>query len=151
MNIPEQENPTLLKPLVEKRPLNQVIVTVVFLVTILLGSLSGFLLAGTSKSNSSLGNNSSTSEKSSGTVVGSSDTELYKDCAKGELVKNDGKITDEGSHKLIRVGGESQSVYLTSSVVDLDSFLNKTVEVCGETQKAQRAGWLMDVGIVKLQ
>ena len=84
-------------------------------------------------------------------VIGSKDTETFKDCTKGKLIRNDGKITDEGSHILQREGGESQNVYLTSSIVDLEQFLNKTIEVCGQTNAAQKAGWLLDVGLVKLE
>jgi hypothetical protein len=34
--------------------------------------------------------------------------------------------------------------------VDLDEFDGKNVEIWGETVKAQKAAWLMDVGRVKL-
>jgi len=51
---------------------------------------------------------------------------------------------------LIRPGGDSQNVYLTSTVIDLESFVGKKVEVWGETIGAREAGWLMDVGKVKV-
>jgi hypothetical protein len=40
---------------------------------------------------------------------------------------------------------------MTSSVVDLSLVLDKKVKVWGETQAAQKAGWLMDVGRVEVQ
>jgi hypothetical protein len=46
--------------------------------------------------------------------------------------------------------GEHKYVYLTSSVVDLQSFVGKKVQVWGETLAGQSAGWLMDVGKVKV-
>ena len=38
---------------------------------------------------------------------------------------------------------------LTSSVVDLTKYEGKKVKVFGETQKALKEGWLMDVGKVE--
>jgi len=61
-----------------------------------------------------------------------------------------GGIEGEGSHKLTREGGESQTLYLTSTVVDLEQFVGRKVQVWGETFAAQKAGWLMDVGRVKV-
>lgn len=62
----------------------------------------------------------------------------------------EGGIDGEGSHKLLRPGGDSQTVYLTSSVTDLDLFVGMEVEIWGETFKGQKAGWFMDVGRVKV-
>ena len=81
-------------------------------------------------------------------VVGSKDTSIFKDQAVGVVEKNG--IDGEGTHKLIREGGPSQTVYLTSSVLDLDQFIGKKVKVWGETFAAQKAGWLMDVGRVEV-
>lgn len=81
-----------------------------------------------------------------GDVFGSADETPYKDSAEGYL--EIGGLDGEGSHKLIREGGVSQTVYLTSSVTDLSKFNGMQVKVWGETFKAQKAGWLMDVGRV---
>ncbi len=62
----------------------------------------------------------------------------------------EGGLDGEGSHKLLRPGGGSQTVYLTSSVTDLDLFVGMEVEVWGETFKGQKAGWFMDVGRIKV-
>lgn len=62
----------------------------------------------------------------------------------------EGGLDGEGSHRLLREGGETQTVYLTSSVTDLDLFVGMEVEVWGETFKGQKAGWFMDVGRVKV-
>ncbi len=79
-----------------------------------------------------------------GKVVGSNDTKTFKDIAEGVL--KTGGIDGEGQFHLQRVGGESQNVYLTSSIVDLSGYIDKKVKIWGETHKAQHAGWLMDVG-----
>ncbi|MDA1079396.1 MAG: hypothetical protein O2840_01755 [bacterium] len=83
-----------------------------------------------------------------GDVFGSPDTDAFNDPATGYLEA--GGINGEGSHKLLRPGGDSQTVYLTSSVTDLDKLTGMEVKVWGETFKAQRAGWLMDVGRVEV-
>lgn len=82
-----------------------------------------------------------------GKVYGRED-ETFKDTATGVLEKNG--VEGEGTHRLLREGGESQTVYLTSSVLDLDLFVGHKVQVWGETFAAQKAGWLMDVGKVKV-
>lgn len=83
-----------------------------------------------------------------GKEAGINDEKTFKDKAEGTL--EEGGLDGEGTHKLIRPGGASQTVYLTSSVIDLDEFVGKRVEVWGETNKGQKAGWLMDVGRVKV-
>lgn len=80
-------------------------------------------------------------------TVGVNDSKTFKDSAEGKLVK--GGIDGEGTHHLERTGGESQNVYLTSSIVDLDQFVGKKVKVFGQTFASQHAGWLMDVGKVE--
>lgn len=83
-----------------------------------------------------------------GDIFGSKDETAFKDSAEGYLEQ--GGIDGEGSHKLIRPNGESQTVYLTSSVTDLDKLVNMKVKVWGETFKGQKAGWLMDVGRIQV-
>lgn len=83
-----------------------------------------------------------------GTIVGSSDTKTFKDQAEGVL--ENGGIEGEGQYHLVRPGGDSQNVYLTSSIVDLSTFVKKKIRVWGETNSAQKAGWLMDVGRVEV-
>lgn len=83
-----------------------------------------------------------------GDIVGVQDEKTFKDKTEGVLVE--GGADGEGSHHLLRPGGPDQNVYLTSSTVDLSLFVGNKVEVMGETFAAQRAGWLMDVGRVKV-
>lgn len=123
---------------------------IIFIVFILLGVGTGFAVA---KVKSSTGSSSGDSQLSAddtkkGAVVGSTDTETFKDMAEGTL--KEGGIEDEGTHHLERPGGESQNVYLTSSVVDLSSFEGKKVKVWGKTFEGEKAGWLMDVGRVEV-
>lgn len=83
-----------------------------------------------------------------GDVFGVDDANTFKDSAEGYL--EIGGLDGEGSHKLLRPGGESQTVYLTSSITDLDTFDGMEVKVSGETFKGQKAGWLMDVGRIEV-
>lgn len=85
--------------------------------------------------------------QSSNGAVGLEDTKTFSDTAEGML--EEGGIDGEGTHHLTRDGGPSQNVYLTSSVLDLQQFVGKKVQVWGQTFSAQKAGWLMDVGKIK--
>ncbi|OGH11675.1 MAG: hypothetical protein A3B38_03085 [Candidatus Levybacteria bacterium RIFCSPLOWO2_01_FULL_36_13] len=116
---------------------------------VVLGVISGYMLSGKGINTSV---NTSTSNKEnqadSGTIVGSNDIKTFKDTVEGVL--KEGGIEDEGAFHLERSGGESQNVYLTSSIVDLSQFVGKKIKVWGQTQKAQYAGWLMDVGKIEV-
>ncbi|HNV45199.1 hypothetical protein KBB59_02305 [Candidatus Woesebacteria bacterium] len=83
-----------------------------------------------------------------GDIFGISDRDTFSDSAQGYLEK--GGVDGEGSHHLLREGGQSQTVALTSSVTDLDDFVGMEVKVWGETNKAQQSGWFMDVGQVEV-
>lgn len=84
-----------------------------------------------------------------GYTVGVNDIKQFPDTAEGEL--KSGGIDGEGEFHLVRPGGDSQNVYMTSSTVDLSLFIDKKVKVWGSTQTAQKAGWLMDVGKLEVQ
>lgn len=126
-------------------------IALIFVVIVLFGLGSGYVLSTRSsiggKTTSSEGNLNSSSI-SKGTTVGSNDTKTFKDTAEGVLKQ--GGIDGEGAFHLERPGGISQNVYLTSSSVDLSKFVDKKIKVWGQTQKAQHAGWLMDVGRIEV-
>ena len=78
--------------------------------------------------------------------------QTFRDEAEGTVEKNDDLDKyAQGTHKLLRPGGESQTAYLTSSVLDLDEYVGKKVKVFGETFGSSQVGWLMDVGKVEVQ
>lgn len=92
---------------------------------------------------------SDASEIKEGDIFGSGNAESFKDNATGFLqTAPDG--SGEGSHVLLRPGGASQTVHLTSSVTDLEKFVGMQVRVWGETFRGRSAGWLMDVGRVEV-
>lgn len=121
------------------------------IIAVVLGAMSGYILSnkkGTTGGNTLTSGSIDSSSISKGTVVGSSDTKTFKDVASGSL--KEGGIDGEGQFHLSRPGGVSQNVYLISSSVDLSKFVGKKIKVWGETEKAQYAGWLMDVGRVEV-
>mgnify|MGYP001595934930 FL=1 len=126
-------------------------IALVFVVIALLGLGSGYVLSTNSTivgKTTSIGGISNSSSVSKGTIVGSNDTKTFKDTAQGILKQ--GGIDGEGAFHLERPGGLSQNVYLTSSTIDLSKFIDKKIKVWGQTQKAQRAGWLMDAGRIEV-
>lgn len=111
------------------------------------GIVVGFLLTkvpGLSKKN----NGSTSAMVNTATEIGSTDTQTFRDTATGTL--ESGGLNGEGTHKLTRDGGPSQTVYLISSIVDLEQYAGSKVQIWGETIKAQKAPWLMDVGRLKI-
>lgn len=120
----------------------------IFVILMILGVLTGYFLT---KGSSSTGSKASLLQiggPAKGKILGSDDTETFKDTAEGTL--KEGGIEGEGQFHLEREGGESQNVYMTSSTVDLSQLVGKKVKVWGQTQTAQTAGWLMDVGRVEV-
>lgn len=118
----------------------------VFLFTLLIilaGLASGYILANMGKAAPASGEKSKTTQS-----TGIADKKTFKDAAEGVL--KEGGIEGEGNFHLERPGGKSQNVYLTSSAVDLSEYVGKKVKVRGETFKAEKAGWLMDVGLVEV-
>ena len=129
----------------------------VILVIIFAGASTGFLLTKNNGGNGFKASSITGGKKLMGgaeTVstdeeVGIKDERVFSDTAQGKIVVNDGELVSEGSHKLLRPGGKSQTAYITSSVLDLDDFDGECVQIWGETFEGQEAGWLMDVGRVK--
>lgn len=113
------------------------------LISLVLGSLTGYILA----SKGSVKNNAGATVPK----TAQQDTRTFRDFADG-VIKTKPQPSDpgeyvEGTHLLEREG--AVPVALTSSVVDLSQYEGKKVKVFGETQKALKEGWLMDVGKVE--
>lgn len=149
-DVVSSEVKPLVKPL-NTRKLNKGTVLMILgsFFAVSLGVLTGWFLAGTEQKSSS-GPISSEISSKNGEVeeAGIADEATFRDSAEGLLKK--GGIKGEGTHYLDRNLGEDKYVYLTSTVIDLDSFLDKKVTVWGETISARFAGWLMDVGKIKV-
>jgi hypothetical protein len=136
-------------PVVKKLPVAQntkMMMGVVALLVIGLGVATGWFMSGTSAMSTS-SNPAPTSNVAevSETGVNVSET-IFSDSAEGVL--KEGGTEGEGTHHLEREGQDT--VYLLSTVLDLDSFISKKVQVQGQSLAAEHAGWLMDVGKVKV-
>lgn len=135
------------KKLLEPKNFGKIFVGVM-IAAVLLGIGTGYTLV----SNSSLSNKIGTPLANIAPAkTADQDSRTFKDFAEGtvEIVPKSKNPNDyvEGTHLLKRVG--TTPVTLTSSVVDLSAYEGKKVKVYGETQKALKAGWLMDVGRVE--
>ncbi len=127
------------------------LMVVIALLVVGAGVVTGWLLSGQSFGRGGAGGPSggaAPGAEKSETEAGLEDESTFRDSAEGKLVE--GGIEGEGTHHLEREGGEDQNVYLTSTVIDLSSFTGKKVKVWGETIAGQKAGWLMDVGKIKV-
>lgn len=141
------EKPASTSASAAKKPMKKVLVSL--MVVALLGIGTGFIFSQITKATGKqLIPVASIDPTLKGKTFGSDDLETFKDTAEGKLVE--GGIEGEGQYHLVRPGGDSQNVYLTSSLVDLSQFIGRKVKVWGQTQKAQTAGWLMDVGRVEV-
>ncbi|MFH1186751.1 MAG: hypothetical protein V1697_01100 [Candidatus Levyibacteriota bacterium] len=121
---------------------------IVVVVVAILGLGTGYFLTKSSKTVTSIKNSITASTVSKGTTEESDNMKAFKDTAEGVL--KTGGVEGEGAFHLERPGGVSQNVYLTSSIIDLSKYLKRKIKVWGQTQKAQHAGWLMDVGKIQV-
>lgn len=126
----------------------KILIPLVMAVALGLGVFTGYWFEGRNGSSSEITGVVSQEQIEKGAEFGVKDTKAFPDKAIGVIEA--GGENGEGTHKLIREGGPSQTVYLTSSVLDLDQFAGKKVEVNGATMKAQKVAWLMDVGKIKV-
>lgn len=126
-----------------------IILGVISVVVVLAGIGTGYLFSGVDKSTgSSTGNASGKSVVASDKEAGAKDESKFSTTTDGELTE--GGIGGEGNFHLIRGSGPSQYAYLTSSSVDLAPFVGKKVQIWGETMSGKKAGWLIDVGKIKV-
>ena len=136
-------------------PINNKLTLPLVIIGILLGLGTGYYVAisrlqssGVSVTAGTTQNLTSDTTIKVGDTFGSADEKTFRDSAEGIL--QPGGIDGEGSHHIERGANKSQWVYVTSSVVDLDLIVGTRVQVWGETNQGKKAGWLMDVGRLKV-
>jgi len=158
INLDGQESPA--QPIINQyspeKPANMINKLLPFIIVIVLGIGTGFISHSLFPWNAKASGGRITAPQVTGDAAGLKEGDVVgiedenaADEAIGIL--QSGGFEGEGSHHLIRPGGSAQTVYLTSSVVDLDQFVGHKVTIWGETFSAQKAGWLMDVVKVKLE
>jgi len=146
-----EANPVLIRKFDERKPRSNNLKTIIIVLLLVLAGIgTGYLLSSKKglRKTEPLSREVGEEGIKVGTTVGIADEKTFRDSAEGQLEK--GGIEGEGSHHLVRPGGDSQTVYLTSSIVDLDKFVGRKVKIWGETFSARKAGWLMDVGKLKV-
>lgn len=150
----QEKNDTEKEHIMKKFPKNNkkknLSLVLISALVVLAGVGTGWLLSGGTLG---AGRNASEEDVAPGAKMdekeaGIADESLFTDSAEGTL--EEGGVDGEGTHHLVREGGPSKYVYLTSTVIDLQSFVGKNVTVWGETVAGQTAGWLMDVGKIKV-
>jgi len=143
-SVPKED---LVRQLPKKNMKGTLVMGIAAFLVVALGVGTGYALSG----KTSLGNKekeAAPGATASATEAGLADEATFRDSAEGKLVE--GGIEGEGTHHLDRDLGPDKYVYLTSSVIDLEAFKGKKVQVWGETISARQAGWLMDVGKIKV-
>lgn len=117
---------------------------------VLAGIGTAWLISSKANIGTKSGSEAAPGVKVTSTEAGKLDPNIKYDTATGIL--EEGGIAGEGTFHLARNGGgSSKDVALTSSTINLDSFLGKTVEIWGETISSTRpGGWLMDVAKIKV-
>ena len=135
-------------------PLKRKNLGVVFVtfVVILAGVGTGWFLTGNRFASTKKSASGVTPEgvEQSATEAGLEDESAFTEEQSPEGILKEGGIEGEGTHHLDRGLGEDKYVYLTSTVIDLQSFVGKKVKVWGESLAGLKAGWLMDVGKIKV-
>ena len=131
-----------------KFDVKKVLPILAIVVIVAAGIFTGLVLSSRSKS---VTQQATTTEEELEPAAKESFNQTFRDEAEGEVQKNDEFDTyAQGTHKLIRPGGDEQTAFLTSSVLDLDEYEGKNVKVFGETFGSSQVGWLMDVGKVEV-
>lgn len=155
INIAGAEDTKILEDVVMEPVQKSKLTSILVMVGIFLGLGAGFFLAQQNLKSGSTGLLSSANQELTsstsvkvGDTFGSADEKTFRDQAEGILMA--GGIEGEGSHHIERGANKSQWVYVTSSVVDLDLLVGSRVTVWGETNQGKKAGWLMDVGKLKV-
>ena len=154
----EQNNPTnnlqqASQPIMRKMPKDSkkqnIKMVLSAVVVVFFGIGTGWLLSQQTGASSANVQNVAPGVKETSTEAGKIlDEENCRDTAKGVL--ESGGMDGEGTHHLVTSEDESKWVYLTSTVIDLESFTGKEVQIWGETIAPQKVGWLMDVCKIKV-
>lgn len=139
----------ILRSVPKNIPFKKLIPLAVIVIIVAAGIFSGLVFSSRNK-NSKITASTVADEKNLSPEQKQSFQSITRDSAEGVVEKNDKfEETAQGQWKLIRVGGESQTAYLTSSFMDLDQYVGKKVKVYGETLGTDKVGWLMDVAKVE--
>ena len=152
LNSSQPQSSAPLRAVPDKTILSKILPYFVVVVIVALGIGTGLVASSVQKTKAQDKQAKSIAEEELSPQQQESFAQTFRDEAEGIIEKNDDFDTyAQGPWKLIRTGGESQTAYLTSSVMDLDEYIGKKVKVYGETFGSGQVSWLMDVGKVEVQ
>jgi hypothetical protein len=145
---PKQEN-RLMKELPKENRKAKMLSTLMVFAVVSAGVATGWVFSGPSRAVTERPeiSNVAVGEKGA-TEAGIADTSQFKEEVEGVLER--GGIEGEGTHHLVRNGGPTKNVYLTSGVIDLEMFVGKKVKVWGNSLSGTKAGWLFEAGKISV-
>ena len=147
----QSQSPAPLRIVPQRTKFAKILPYFIVVVIVGLGIFTGLVLTSVQKAKAQNHQAVSLEEEKLSSEQQQSFAQTFRDEAEGTIEKNeDLDKYAQGTHKLLRPGGESQTAYLTSSVLDLDEYVGKKVKVFGETFGSSQVGWLMDVGKVEV-
>lgn len=140
---------TVVRQFDNESPLKKnIVLGIISIVVVLAGIGAGYLVSGVGKKTQTAKLTAANKIVVSKTEAGPLDVSKFSTTTDGVLTE--GGIGGEGNFHLVRGSGPSQYAYLTSSSVDLTPFIGKKVQIWGETMSGKKAGWLIDVGKIKV-
>jgi len=151
----EPQKPAVLRkfPRAKENAKSSTLMVAAAIVVVALGVATGWFLSGTKGKNAStdtqkIAQKTDAAKTSSENEEGQLDEAVKYQDAEGKLVS--GGIKGEGTHHIERDNNPSRYVYLTSTAIDLDKYIDKKVQIWGETISSVNAPWLMDVVKIKI-
>lgn len=148
---PASNSPLNKLPQSDKNKLVQKVLPILAVVIVIFAGVGTGKLLSSATGGSKSPNSSAELDKQGSEVkkeAGLSETEGLEGPEEGVLKIGD--IEGEGTHYLDRNAGEEKYIYMTSSVINLDNYADKKVQIWGETLAAKHAPWLMDVVRIKI-
>src|SRR5258708_23835122 len=133
------KNDNIVKPI--KAPSNKMpIIITAGIIVILVGLVIGFLVSSKKSTSMNTGTKNSIVGVTA-TEAGVKDPSTIKGVTTATGTLKTGGIKGEGQYHLDRPGGPTQTVYLTSTTIDITPFVDKKVQVWGQTLASQNAPW----------
>src|SRR3990167_1516281 len=118
----QTQPPASLRAVPDKKILSKILPYFVVVVIVALGIGTGLVVSSVQKAKAQNHQAVSLAEEELSPEQQQSFAQTFRDEAEGTIEKNDDLDKyAQGTHKLLRSGGESQTAYLTSSVLDLNA------------------------------
>lgn len=147
--MPQTVEKPVMKKFNNKSNKQTIYYTVISILMVFAGVLTGWALSGTSQASNNKGSiKTEVIEDANGEIKEAGEDAEDAQTAEGTL--KEGGIDGDGTYRLERGLGPEKDVALVSTSINLQNFVDKEVELWGLTQSAQNAGWMMDVVKIKV-